>query len=87
MEAIKAGDHGTAARACQRIESSLMIGGVAERFRVAYSDLPIQTIHDSVLVHPDVVDLARATILDVFGAIGLTPKMKVRWPASSPSDF
>jgi hypothetical protein len=77
MEAIKAGDHGTAARACQRIESSLMIGGVVERFRVANPDLPIQTIHDSVLVHPEVVDLARTTILDVFGAIGLKPKLKV----------
>jgi hypothetical protein len=33
LEEIKAGEHGTAARACQRIESSLMIGGVVERYR------------------------------------------------------
>jgi hypothetical protein len=84
IEEIKAGDQGRAARACQLIESSLMIGGVVERFRVAHPDAAIQTIHDSVLVHPDTVDLAKDTILDVFGAIGLTPRLKVEAADSDP---
>ena len=80
LEEIKADDHGTAARACQRIESSLMIGGVVERFRVAHPNVAIQTIHDSVLVHPEMLDLTEDTILDVFGAIGLTPQIKLKRP-------
>ncbi len=70
IEQMKVGDKGTTARACQRIESSLMIGGVVERFRTDHPAVPIQTIHDSVLVPPDAIDLATRTILDVFGGLG-----------------
>jgi hypothetical protein len=83
LEQIKADDHGTAARACQRIESSLMIGGVVERFRVDYPDVPIQTIHDSVLVPSEAVEVATTIILDVFGSIGLRPSLKVTLPEKS----
>ena len=76
LEEIKEGDHGTAARVGRRIEASPIIGGVAERFRVERPDLPIQTIHDSVLVFPEAVDYARDTILDVYGSIGLAPQLK-----------
>jgi hypothetical protein len=78
LEAVKVRDKGRAARACQRIESSLMIGGVVGRFLADHPDIPIQTIHDSVLVPTDTVDLARDTILKVFGSIGLTPGIKIK---------
>src|SRR5262249_45120482 len=45
---LKREDHGTAARACQRLESRLMIDGVVENLRVDNEGLPIITIHDSV---------------------------------------
>ena len=78
IEEIKSEDHGTVARACQRIEASLIIGGVVERFRLDYPDVPIQTIHDSVLVPPEWIDLAIAVIRQVFGTIGLVPGLKVK---------
>ncbi len=76
IEAIKIEDHGSVARACQRIEASLIVGGVVERFRVKYPDIPIQTIHDSVLVHSESVELAKKIIGQVFGTIGLSPNLK-----------
>jgi hypothetical protein len=78
LEEIKQNDHGTSARACQRIESRLMIDGVVERFRLQYPDLPILTIHDSVLVVRDAVEIARAAILAEFAGIGLRPSIKVK---------
>ena len=62
LELIKRNDHGTSARACQRIESRLMIEGVVERFRCYHPTTFIQTIHDSLLVVPDAVEIAREAI-------------------------
>jgi hypothetical protein len=76
LEQIKQGDHGRSARACQRIEARLMIQGVVERFRRDHRDQPIQTIHDSVLVVPGAVELAREAIHAEFAAIGLRPSLK-----------
>ncbi len=75
---IKQDDHGTSARACQRLESRLMIEGVVGRFASEYPDHPIQTIHDSVLVVPGDLEIAHEVILSEFAAIGLTPKLKVK---------
>ena len=76
LEAIKKDDHGTSARACQRIESRLMIDGVVEHFRRHHPSQPIQTIHDSVLVMPEAVDIARQAILTQFAVIGLVPSIE-----------
>jgi hypothetical protein len=49
-----------------------------ERFREERPGAAIQTIHDSLLVLPEDVDYATASIIDVFGAIGLAPQVKVK---------
>jgi hypothetical protein len=76
IEEIKRDNHGTSARACQRIEARLMIAGVVERFSVQHPDVPILTIHDSVLVPPYAVEIAKEAILMEFAAIGLKPTIK-----------
>jgi hypothetical protein len=55
-----------------------MVGAVVERFRVERPGAAITTIHDSLLVLPEDVDYATATIIDEFGAIGLAPQLKVK---------
>ena len=62
LEAVKQGDHGNSRRACQRIESKLMIDGVVGQFRRHHPDQPVFTIHDSVLVTPDFAEIAKTAI-------------------------
>ena len=76
LEQIKQNDHGTSARACQRIESSLMINGAVRQFMLPDANMPILTIHDSVLVTPEAVQVATAAIQGEFARIGLTPCIK-----------
>jgi hypothetical protein len=76
LERIKEHDHGTSARACQRIEAYLMIEGVVGRFMRHHQEAPIQTIHDSVLVTPDAVEIAKTAINIEFASIGLKPSVK-----------
>ncbi len=78
LEDLKGDDYAVLARVCQRLESSLMINVVADQFRVEFPEIPIMTIHDSLLVPPDATGIARSTILDAFGAIGLKPALKVK---------
>jgi hypothetical protein len=78
IELLKEHDHGTTARACQRLEARLMVDGVADRFRVEYPDIPVQLLHDGVLVTAADVELARAVIQAEFGNIGLAPLIKVK---------
>jgi hypothetical protein len=76
LEQLKREDHGTTARASQRIESHLMVAGVVERFRRLYPTVPIQLLYDGVMVPPHAVDLAREAINLAWGAIGLAPSIK-----------
>jgi hypothetical protein len=84
LEQIKEDDHGTLARACQRIESRLMIDGVVGHFRRHHPDVPVQSIRDSVLVVPDAVETAREAILARFAGIGLMPTIKVKASPGTP---
>jgi hypothetical protein len=79
IEQVKERDHGTLARACQRIESRLMIGGVVEQLRIHQPDMPVQTIHDSVLVldEPGARAQAIRLVMGEYAGIGLTPKIRI----------
>jgi hypothetical protein len=79
IERVKELDHGTLARACQRIESRLMIDGVVGQLRVHQPDTPIQTIHDAALVldEPDAQQLVIRLVMGEYAVIGLTPQLKV----------
>jgi hypothetical protein len=78
LERARAHDYGVPARACQRLESALMIGGVAGRLMAEHPDTPIWTIHDSVLVTPHAAGAVQQTIEDVFAGHGLRPTVKVK---------
>jgi hypothetical protein len=72
--------YGVPARVCQRLESALMIGGVATRLMTEHPDTPIWTIHDAVLIAPHAVGVVERTIREVWACYGLWPKLK-RKPA------
>jgi hypothetical protein len=76
LDEIKRPDHGTSARACQRIESRLMIQGVADRLRRQHPEVQFQTIHDSVLTLRDTIQVVKEVMRAEFGAIGLVPRFK-----------
>jgi hypothetical protein len=79
LEMIKRDDHGTSARACQRLESRLMIDGVVETLRLYHAGLPIQTIHDSALVvrDPSAIETVRRVMQTEFQQrLGLSPRIK-----------
>jgi hypothetical protein len=78
LELAKAHDYGVPARACQRLESALMIGGVAARLMTEHPDTPIWTIHDSVMVTPQLADVVKRTIDEVFALHGLRPTVKIK---------
>ncbi len=78
LEIAKEEDKGVASRACQCLESSIVIGGVIDRFRVSFPEIPVLTIHDSLLVPPDAIGIAKDTILDTFGVLGLKPTLKIK---------
>jgi hypothetical protein len=80
LEHIKTQDHGTSARACQRLEAKLMIGGVVDALRTKHADIPVQTIPDAVLVTKDVeaFELVRQVQQEQFAIIGLRPTIKGR---------
>jgi hypothetical protein len=55
-----------------------MIGGVVEALRTQRADIPVQTIHDAVLVIKDVeaFELVRHVMQEQFAITGLTPTIK-----------
>jgi hypothetical protein len=78
LETIKRDDHGTSARACQRIEAELMIEGVVGQLLLHHPTVPILTIHDSLLVRRRDVEQAREAISTAFMQLGLKPTVKVK---------
>jgi hypothetical protein len=78
LEEIKRDDHGTSARACQRIEAKLMVEGVVGRLMGHDSNLAVLTIHDSVLVKAHDVERAIKAIRTEFAVLGLEPSIKVK---------
>lgn len=76
LEKLKASDHCEAARFLQRLESDLMIRGVADHVRLHYPAIPIVTIHDGVLTTEANVEKLRQIILETWGSIHGKPKIK-----------
>jgi hypothetical protein len=69
------GRYQAVAEQCQRLESRLMIDGVAMEFARRHPDKPIVTIHDELMVPVDLAGEAEALIGEVWGRIGLRPKV------------
>jgi hypothetical protein len=75
--ALKAKDYAHAAHHLQRTESALMIRQVARLFAARHPDAFLATIHDSLLVHPELVAGARGLVTEVFARVGLTPTVRL----------
>lgn len=74
IQTIKAKDYRHLAHLLQRLESFVMIECVVQRIMDRHPDLPVLTIHDSLLTcQPEKV---RTILTEVFQEIGLMPKWK-----------
>lgn len=71
-----------AARTCQRFESRLMIDGVVGELMERCPDMPILTVHDAILVHPENADIVRDAIARVWlREAGFEPRIKIKLSA------
>lgn len=78
--------HGGLPRRLQRIESGVMIGRVAGRLIREQPAMPLVTVHDSVLVPPEYVELVEDVIAEEWTSeFGFAPLTK-RSPFTSPQD-
>lgn len=65
------------AREMQRQESSYMIGGVVRRLMDHHPEIPILTIHDSVLCPRQHLEVVERIMLEEFARLGVRPTLKV----------
>lgn len=73
----KARDHKRLAHLLQGAESDFFINTVCRRLMREEPDLPLYTIHDSLLTTADNVRRVRGVIMDEFSKMGLQPSLKV----------
>jgi hypothetical protein len=78
VTAMKKPEYRTLARAAQRFESLLMIVGAVGRLTQDHPDIPIWTVHDSILTLPTHIETVRAVILDEFSRCGIVPAFKCK---------
>ena len=74
----KRGDKAGLACAMQRLESKIIIGGVVGKLARDRSYVPFLTIHDSLLVLPEHVELTTWLIRDEFEQLGVTPTITAK---------
>jgi hypothetical protein len=63
-------------RKMQRAESTLMIGGVCGRLAREHPDVPVLTIHDSIMTHKRHLPLVERLIREEFAKLGVQPQLK-----------
>jgi hypothetical protein len=69
-------DYGGLARRMQTVESALMIGGVCRVLMERHPEIPVITIHDSILTTFEHVPTVQTLMANEFRRIGLRPKLK-----------
>ena len=74
---VKRGDHTLLAKILQRAESSFVIDGVIWRCMIEHPEMPVFTIHDSVLTTPRWTSRLYGLMLDEFNKWGLAPKLRI----------
>jgi hypothetical protein len=78
IAALKALDYRTTACAAQRFESLIMIRGACAELMYDHPQVPIWTVHDSIMTTREHLDTARAVILAEFGRYGITPTLQIK---------
>ncbi len=77
LDDLKRHDHRNAARKLQDYESQLMIRGVCGSLMRDHPEIPILTVHDSILTTSDYTELVMERIGDVWETTGRRPKLKI----------
>jgi hypothetical protein len=73
----KKGDKGGLARAMQKLESKIVIGGVVGELARVRPDVPFLTIHDALLVLPEHAGYVSWLLMREYGRLGVTPKVNI----------
>jgi hypothetical protein len=77
---LKMTHHNTLALLLQRVESILVLDKICGRIIHEKPNVPLFTIHDSILTTPDHVDYVQSVMREVFEQyIGVAPKMSVEY--------
>jgi hypothetical protein len=76
IEKIKAKDHTKLAQRLQRAEAQYMIHGVCETIRKECPNVPIVTIHDSILTTPDCAEYVLGIMREEFAAFHINAKLE-----------
>lgn len=77
VRAAKRKDYTHLACLMQRLESTIMINRVCRSLMDEHPDVPVVTIHDSIMTTPDHVGLVSRLIRREFNRVGLTPMLSV----------
>ena len=73
---IKKGKYARLAWIMQKEESKLIIDGVCGRLMREHPEMPVLTIHDSILTIPRWVEIAKTVIMEEFAGVGLKPTIR-----------
>ena len=84
LQSLKQRDYRQVAWLMQSYESTLFIAIICRRLMNEKPQLPIFTIHDSILTVPDGVEDVRHVILEEFAKLGIVPTLKEECYASGP---
>ena len=77
LTSLKRHNYRHAAHVLQNAEAVIFIHTIADRIRQERPELPIYTIHDSILTVPPAIGYVRAVILDVFDRLGVHPFLRM----------
>jgi hypothetical protein len=76
LKSLKRHNYRHAAHVIQNAEATIFIHVICNRIRNDRPDLPIFTIHDSILTVPSAAPYVKSVILDEFGKLGIHPILK-----------
>jgi hypothetical protein len=76
LKSLKRRNYRHAAHLMQNAEACIFIDAICGRLMRERPELPIFTIHDSVLTTPANVEYVRTVILDEFARLNVTPNLK-----------
>ena len=74
---LKARDYTQLSKLLQRVESSFMINRVVRALMNEYPDLPLFTIHDSLMTTQEHSETVRWAMMDQFRRVGLAPTINI----------
>ncbi len=76
LASLKSRDYRHAAHVLQNAEAVIFIHSIADRIRLERPNLPVYTIHDSILTTPKNMDYVRNIIMETFARLGIHPSLR-----------